>query len=87
MVVESQIEPESELVIEEPNITNRKAFKKWLDRYVQIPFRSFEDETLEERIKKTKKQLRRIAIEWTKMGRTPEQIKKELVSSVRRLQV
>lgn len=48
MAVDSQIELKSELVIEKPDITNKKAFGKWLDQYVQNPFISFADKKHED---------------------------------------
>lgn len=91
MESQEQLEPE----IEEPNIDDPNAFNEWLARYVQRPFRGFEDikhedgtpYSEEEQITATKNQLRKTVEDFSspQMGKTPEQIKNLLIASVKTL--
>lgn len=83
-----------ERIIEEPDITNPNVLGEWLDKYVQKPFVGFDDKkhpdgtpySMDEQIGESKTQLRTVVEDFTKMGRSPEQIKSTLMLSVRGLQ-
>lgn len=86
--------PEPEKVIEKPDLTTPESLNLWLDKYVPRPFAGFADlkhddgtsYSPEEQIQATKDQLRKIADEFPKMGKTHEQIQTVLVASVQGLQ-
>lgn len=86
--------PEKVKVIEKPDLDTPGALDQWLDEYVPRPFAGFADKThddgtpfsLAEQIQATKNQLRNIADEFPKMGKTHEQIQTVLVASVQGLQ-
>lgn len=76
-----------------PDLTNEGTLNQWLNRYVDRPFKGYDDLrhpdgtpfSHQEQIEASKVQLRTVADEWPQIGKTPEQIAEHLTFSIQSL--